>query len=106
MTDLNELMKQAKLMQEKFQAAQETAAKAVVEGVAGAGLVRVEMTGRYQVNNVKIDETLLSEEISVIEDLLAAAVNSAVAKVAEASKGSLSDLASGITLPDGFKMPF
>jgi len=41
MTDLNELMKQAKLMQEKFQTAQETAAKAVVEGVAGAGLVRV-----------------------------------------------------------------
>lgn len=106
MTDLNELMKQAKLMQEKFQTAQETAAKAVVEGVAGAGLVRVEMTGRYQVNNVKIDETLLSEEISVIEDLLAAAVNSAVAKVAGASKGSLSDLAGGITLPDGFKMPF
>ena len=106
MTDLNELMKQAKQMQEKLQAAQETAAKAVVEGVAGAGLVRVEMTGRYQVNNVKIDETLLSEEISVIEDLLAAAVNSAVAKVAEASKGSLSDLAGGITLPDGFKMPF
>jgi len=106
MTDLNELMKQAKQMQEKFQAAQETAAKAVVEGVAGAGLVRVEMTGRYQVNNVKIDETLLSEEIGVIEDLLAAAVNSAVAKIAEASKGSLSDLAGGITLPDGFKMPF
>ncbi len=106
MTDLNELMKQAKLMQEKFQTAQETAAKAVVEGVAGAGLVRVEMTGRYQVNNVKIDETLLSEEISVIEDLLAAAVNSAVAKVAEASKGSLSDLTGGVTLPDGFKMPF
>ena len=43
---------------------------------------------------------------SSIEDLLAAAVNSAVAKVAEASKGSLSDLAGGITLPDGFKMPF
>lgn len=106
MTDLNELMKQAKQMQEKFHAAQETAAKAVVEGVAGAGLVRVEMTGRYQINNVKIDETLLSEEISVIEDLLAAAVNSAVAKVAEASKGSLSDLAGRITLPDGFKMPF
>ena len=106
MTDLNELMKQAKQMQEKFQAAQETAAKAVVEGVAGAGLVRVEMTGRYQVNSVTIDETLLSEEISVIEDLLAAAVNSAVAKVAEASKGSLSDLTGGITLPDGFKMPF
>ena len=106
MTDFNELMKQAKQMQEKFQAAQETAAKAVVEGVAGAGLVRVEMTGRYQVNNVKIDETLLSEEIGVIEDLLAAAVNSAVAKIAEASKGSLSDLAGGITLPDGFKMPF
>ncbi|MDO7672063.1 MAG: YbaB/EbfC family nucleoid-associated protein, partial [OM182 bacterium] len=69
-------------------------------------LVRVEMTGKYQVNNVKSDESLLSEEISVIEDLLAAAVNSAVAKVAEASKGSLNDLAGGITLPEGFKMPF
>ena len=106
MTDLNELMKQAKQMQEKFQAAQDAAANAVVEGVSGAGLVRVEMTGRYQVNGIKIDESLLSEEINVIEDLLAAAVNSAVAKIGEESKGSLADLASGINLPDGFKMPF
>ncbi len=106
MTDLNELMKQAKQMQEKFQAAQDAAAKAIVEGVSGAGLVRVEMTGKYRVNSVKLDESLLTEDISVIEDLLAAAVNSAVAKVAENSKGSLSDLASGINLPEGFKMPF
>jgi len=49
---------------------------------------------------------LLEEEISVIEDLLAAAVNSAVAKVAENSQGSLSELANGINLPEGFKMPF
>jgi DNA-binding protein YbaB len=64
------------------------------------------MTGKYQVNNVKLDESLLEEEISVIEDLLAAAVNSAVAKVAENSQGSLSELANGINLPEGFKMPF
>ena len=52
MTDLNELMKQAKQMQEQFQKAQEDLVNLVVVGESGAGLVRVEMNGSYDVFNL------------------------------------------------------
>ena len=71
MTDLNELMKQAKQMQEQFQKAQEDLVNLVVVGESGAGLVRVEMNGRYDVVNLDLNDSLMSEEKEVIEDLLA-----------------------------------
>ena len=88
MTDLNELMKQAKQMQEQFQKAQENLANLVVVGESGAGLVRVEMNGRYDVVNLDLNDSLMSEEKEVIEDLLAAAVNDAVRRL-EDKKRSL-----------------
>ena len=81
MTDLNELMKQAKQMQEQFQKAQEDLVNLVVVGESGAGLVRVEMNGRYDVVNLDLNDSLMSEEKEVIEDLLAAAVNDAVRRL-------------------------
>ena len=99
-------MKQAKQMQEKLQAAQQEAALAIVEGQAGAGLVRVVMNGKHHVQSIKIDPALLSEEIAVVEDLLAAGVNAAVQKVDDNTRSSLGDLAGGMNLPEGFKLPF
>ena len=83
MTDLNEIMKQAKLMQEQFQKAQEEQVKTKTEGESGAGLVRITMNGKHGVLNVSLDDALLGEDKAVIEDLLAAAVNDAVRKIEE-----------------------
>ena len=52
MTDLNEIMKQAKLMQEQFQKAQEEQLKTMTEGESGAGLVKVVMNGKHDVISV------------------------------------------------------
>ena len=60
--DINKLMKQASEMQEKMQSMQEQAANAEVTGEAGAGLVKVVMTGRHDVRSVTIDPSLLDEE--------------------------------------------
>ena len=106
MTDLNEIMKQAKLMQEQFQKAQEEQVKTKTEGESGAGLVRITMNGKHGVLNVSLDDALLGEDKAVIEDLLAAAVNDAVRKIEEKNKDSLSSMAGGIKMPDGFKFPF
>ena len=106
MTDLNEVMKQAKLMQEQFQKAQKERLKTKTEGESGAGLVRITMNGKHDVLNVSLDDALLGEEKAVIEDLLAAAVNDAVRKIEEKNKDSLSSMAGGIKMPDGFKFPF
>ncbi len=106
MTDLNEIMKQAKLMQEQLQEAQKEIQNHVTDGESGAGLVRVKMTGRYDLLSVKLDDSLMKEDKEVIEDLIAAAVNDAVHKLEETNKDSLGTIAGGMTLPDGFKFPF
>lgn len=106
MTDLNDLMKQAKAMQEQMQKAQEELAEKEVTGESGAGLVKVTMNGRHDVKNVSLDESLMSEELSLVEDLVAAAVNDAVRKVQENNKSQFADMTSGFNLPEGFKFPF
>lgn len=106
MTDLNELMKQAKQMQEQMQQAQKEAENLVLIGESGAGLVKVHMTGRHDVKRVELDDGLLSEDKDVIEDLIAAAVNDVVKKLEDQNKNAMAGMASGFKLPDGFKLPF
>ena len=104
--NINELMKQAQVMQDKMQKAQDEAANAEVTGESGAGMVKVVMTGRHDVRNVTIDPSLMSEDKELLEDLLAAAVNDAARKVEEATKQQMADLTGGLQMPPGFKMPF
>lgn len=101
-----DLMKQAQEMQERMQKMQEEIAKAEVTGESGAGLVKVTMTGRHDVKRVQIDDSLLTEDKEILEDLLAAAVNDAVRRVEQNNQDKLGGLAAGIDLPPGFKMPF
>ncbi|MGB3621557.1 YbaB/EbfC family nucleoid-associated protein [Ketobacter sp. MCCC 1A13808] len=103
---LGDLMKQAQEMQERMQKMQEELANTEVTGESGAGMVKVLMTGRHDVRRVQIDDSLLSEDKEVLEDLLAAAVNDAVRRVEQNNKDKMGGLASGINLPPGFKLPF
>jgi len=103
--DLSELMQQAQNMQAELKKAQDELAMAEVQGEAGAGLVRVVMTGRHDIKRVSIDDSVLSEDKEVLEDLLAAAVNDAVRKVEARNRDAMSGLASGLNLPAGFKLP-
>jgi DNA-binding YbaB/EbfC family protein len=104
--NIGDLMKQAQQMQENMKQAQDELANTEVEGQAGAGMVRVIMTGRHDVKRVHIDEMVLGEAKEVLEDLLAAAVNDAVKKVESTNQNAMAGLATGLNLPDGFKMPF
>jgi DNA-binding YbaB/EbfC family protein len=104
--NLADLMQQAQKMQAEMQKQQEALANTEVTGEAGAGMVSVVMTGRHDVRRVSIDDSVMNEDKEVLEDLLAAAVNDAVRKVEAQAKDSMSGLASGLNLPDGFKMPF
>ncbi len=100
------LMKQAQAMQDNMKKAQEAIAAAEVEGQAGAGLVKVLMTGRHDVKLVTIDPTLLSEDKDMLEDLVAAAMNDAVRKVEALSQEKMAGMSAGLGLPPGFKLPF
>ena len=104
--DMGNLMKQAQKMQEDMQKVQEQLANAEVTGVSGAGMVEIVMTGRHDVRSVKLDDSLMSEDKELLEDLLAAAVNDAVRKIEENSKDKMGSVTSGMQLPPGMKLPF
>lgn len=103
---IGDIMQQAQQMQAEMQKAQEAMAQREVEGESGAGLVRVTMNGRHDVRRVEIDPSVLREEKSVLEDLLAAAVNDAVRRVEAAQQDALKDIAGGMNLPGGLRFPF
>ncbi|MCW8196648.1 YbaB/EbfC family nucleoid-associated protein [Proteobacteria bacterium 005FR1] len=105
MKGLGDIMKQAQAMQDHMKKLQEELANMEVQGEAGAGLVKVVMTGRHDVRKVDIDSSLLTEDKEMLEDLVAAAVNNAVRKVEEESKNKMGGLAQGLNIP-GFKFPF
>ncbi len=100
------LMKQAQSMQENMKKAQEEIAAMEVEGVSGAGMVKIVMTGRHDVRRVTIDPSLLTEEKEILEDLVAAAMNDAVRKVEVSSQEKMAGMTAGLPLPPGFKLPF
>lgn len=106
MKGLGDLMKQAQEMQANMQKMQEDLAKAEVKGEAGAGLVSVIMTGRHDVKRVSIDDSLMTEDKEMLEDLLAAAVNDAVRKVETQSRDQMAKMTAGMGIPPDFKMPF
>jgi nucleoid-associated protein EbfC len=103
---LGQLMQQAQRMQEDMKRAQEEIAKLEVTGTSGGGLVSVVMSGAHEVRRVQIDRKLFADDPEMAEDLVAAAINDAVNKVAEASKNRLGGVTAGLNLPPGFKMPF
>lgn len=100
--DMNNLLQQAQAMQEKMKKAQEDAANAEVTGEAGAGMVKVVMNGRHDVKSVAIDDSLMSEDKDMLEDLLAAAVNDAVRRVERQQQESMKGMADGFPFPPGF----
>ncbi|MFT7389286.1 MAG: DNA-binding YbaB/EbfC family protein [Candidatus Endobugula sp.] len=106
MKGLGDIMKQAQAMQENMQKMQEELASKIVLGESGAGMVTVTMNGRHDVKKVDIDQSLLTEDKTILEDLLAAAVNDAVRKVEQENKNMMGDLTGGMQMPPGFKMPF
>ncbi len=100
------LMKQAQEMQENLKKAQEQIATMEIEGQAGAGLVKVIMTGRHDIKRVSIDASLMTDDKEMLEDLVAAAVNDAVRKVESTTQEKMSGVTSGLPLPPGMKFPF
>lgn len=99
------LMKQAQQMQENMKAMQDQLASVEVEGQAGAGMVKVQMTCKYDVRRVSIDDAVMDDK-EMLEDLVAAALNDAVRKVETTTQEKMSGFTSGLNLPPGMKLPF
>jgi DNA-binding YbaB/EbfC family protein len=103
---LGGLMKQAQQMQENMKKAQDELANVEVEGQSGAGLVKITMTCANAVKRVAIDDSLLSDDKDMLEDLIAAAFNDALRKAEATSQEKMGALTAGLPLPPGMKLPF
>jgi hypothetical protein len=107
MPDLNAILEAAQNAQNELQKAQDNLDKVEVEGVAGGGLVKVRATAKGRILGVNIDESLLQpSEKTMVEDLIAAAINDAKAKADTAAASEMQKMTSSLPLPPGFKLPF
>ncbi len=100
--NIGNLMKEAQKMQQRMQEAQQQLSLLIVTGESGGGMVKIEMNGRHDVTKVKLTPSLMEEDVEMLEDLIAAAVNNAVSKVEKASKEKISQLTAGLNIPTDF----
>jgi DNA-binding YbaB/EbfC family protein len=107
MPDFDEIMKMAQNAQAELQKAQDSLDTIEVEGASGGGLVKIKATAKGRILGVEIDESLLQpSEKSMLEDLVAAALNDARGKADVAAAGEMQKMSSSLPLPPGFKLPF
>ena len=104
MSDFNDLILQAKKMQEKMKETQEVLKKIEVEGVSGGNTVKVVMNGDGELKKISIAEALYKEPKEIFEDLIVAAHNDAKSKLKKKTSEEISKVTGGIDLPPGFKL--
>ncbi len=108
MFNMNNMMKQAQMLQERMAKAQEEVAALECTGESGAGLVKITLNGSHEVRRVEISDTLLGADgdKEMLEDLIAAAFNDANRRVQDESKELMSKVTAGMPIPPGMKLPF
>ena len=107
MPDFDEILKMAQNAQTELQRAQEVLDTVEVEGTSGGGLVTIRATAKGRILAVSIDESLLHpSEKTMVEDLIAAAINDAKGKADAAAAAEMQKMTSSLPLPPGFKLPF
>ena len=99
------LMKQAQQMQEKMKTAQAQLAALEVSGQAAGGLVKVSLTGKYELRRVQIDPAAMDDR-EMLEDLIVTAYSEAFKQVEASNAQLMSGATAGMPMPPGFKLPF
>ena len=106
MTNFSDMLSKAKAMQDKMKEAQEQIKKIKAEGEAGGNLVKVILTGDYELKSIIISEEAKKENQEIINDLIIAAYNNAKENLKKKSAEELSKVTGGLNLPLDFKLPF
>ena len=89
-----------------MQKAQEEMGNLTVAGESGAGLVKITMTCKHEINALEIDDSLIGDDKEMLEDLIVAAFNDAVRRVEQTVQEKYSGMTAGLSLPPGMKLPF
>jgi|TARA_B100000780_G_C20739216_1_gene293656 DNA-binding YbaB/EbfC family protein len=105
MPDFTEMLSKAKEMQAKMKAAQDSIKNIEVEGEAGGKLVKVTLTGDYEIKAITVSDEAKKETSEIINDLIIAAYNNAKEKLKKKSSEELTKATGGINLPFDLKFP-
>ena len=106
MTNFSDMLSKAKDMQEKMKKVQEQIKKIEVTGMSGGNLVKVILTGDYEIKSIEISESAGKESQEIINDLIIAAYNNAKENLKKKSAEELSKITGGLNFPSDFKLPF
>ncbi len=102
--NMQQMMKQARKMQDQLAAAQENIAQTTVDASAGGGMVKVTVNGDMQITALTIDpEALDPDDVEMLEDMVMAAVNEAMRGIGEIANKQMSAITGGLNIPG---MPF
>lgn len=98
--DMGNLMQVAQRMQADAVKMQEELVARTCEASAGGGMVKATMNGAFELVSIKLDKTAVDpDDLDMLQDLVVAAVNQAVAKVREMTKSEMSKLTGGLNIP-------
>ena len=106
MTNFSDMLSKAKAMQDKMKEAQEQIKKIEVEGEAGGNLVKVILSGDYELKSIIISDEAKKENQEIVNDLIIAAYNNAKENLKKKSAEELSKITGGLNFPSDFKLPF
>ena len=106
MPDFTDMLSKAKEMQTKMKEAQDAIKNIEVEGEAGGNLVKVILTGDYEIKAIIVSQEAKKEKSEIINDLIIAAYNNAKENLKKKSAEELSKVTGELNLPLDFKLPF
>tara|TARA_Y100001970_G_scaffold125611_1_gene155404 strand:- start:511 stop:828 length:318 start_codon:yes stop_codon:yes gene_type:complete len=105
MTDFSKILEKAKEMEAQMKESQENIKKIEVTGISGGEAIKITLNGEGEMMKLEINDNILKEEKSIIEDLIKAAHNNAKSKLKTKTSEEISKTAGSFGVP-GFKWPF
>jgi DNA-binding YbaB/EbfC family protein len=98
--NIGQIAKMAQQMQTQMAQAQAELREMTLEATAGGGAVRVVVTGAQEVRQIEIDPAAVDPaEVEMLQDLVMAAVNDAIARSKELERDRMASVAGGMGLP-------
>ena len=100
MKGMGNMMKQAQQLQSKMMKLQEELAERSVESSSGGGMVKVTANGRQQILSIQIEKEVVDpDDVEMLQDLVMAAINDALAKAQEMVSSEMGKLTGGLNIP-------
>lgn len=100
--NMNSMIRQAQKMQDQITELQDDIEAREFNATAGGGAVQVVMTGKKTIKSLTIDPEVAKDDVEMLQDLVTAAINEAVAQIEQTTEDEMSKITGGVSLPGLF----